>query len=146
MQWIRFRQLGDGQAGEVGKVSQERIQVEHRLLRLGKAYVDGLYADDDYRREKRALKEKLSSLVVPGDDAAREAGKLQEDPPTLWEEASLAEQRKPLLTTLDAVYVDTVEEKSIVSIGPKPTVQRLFEIATIREGSDVALINEPPQT
>ena len=45
---------------------------------------------------------------------------------------------------LDAVYVDTVEEKSIVAIRPKPAFQLLFEIATTREGSDVVLINEPP--
>ena len=70
-------------ADEAEKVSQERTQAEQRLRRLGKAYVDGLYADDDYRREKRALEEKLSSLLVPGVDAAREAGKLLKDLPTL---------------------------------------------------------------
>ena len=53
---------------------------------------------------------------------------------------------KLLLTTLDAVYVDTVEEKSIVAIRPKPAFQPIFEIATTREGSGVVLINEPPQT
>ena len=49
-----------------------------------------------------------------------------------------------LMTMLDAVYVDTVEEKSIVAIRPKPAFQPLFEIANTREGSDVILINEPP--
>ena len=46
---------------------------------------------------------------------------------------------------LDAVYVDTLEEKAIVAIRPKPAFQPLFEIATTREGSDVILINQPPQ-
>ena len=46
---------------------------------------------------------------------------------------------------LDAVYVDTVEEKSLVAIRPKPAFRSLFEVATAREGSDVVLINEPPQ-
>ena len=45
---------------------------------------------------------------------------------------------------LDAVYVDTVEEKSIIAIRPKPAFQPIFEIATTREGSDVFLINEQP--
>ena len=45
---------------------------------------------------------------------------------------------------LDAVYVDTVEEKSIVAIRPKPAFLPLFEVATTRQGSDVVLINEPP--
>ena len=120
--------------------------MEQRLRRLGKVYVDGLYSDDDYRRQKRALEEKSSYLVVPGVDAAREAGKLLEDLPTLWEEAKLTERRKLLMAMLDAVYWDTVEEKSIVTIRPKPPFRPLFEVATTREGSEVVLINEPPQT
>ena len=69
---------------------------------------------------------------------------LLESLPTLLGQANLAERRKLLLTMLDAVYVDTVEEKSIVAIRPKPAFQPLFEIATTRDGSDVVLINEPP--
>ena len=42
-------------ADEVDRVQQERQLTGQRLKRLGKAYVDGLYPDDDYRREKRAL-------------------------------------------------------------------------------------------
>ena len=42
------------------------------------------------------------------------------DLPDLWEEADLAERRKLLMAMLDAVYVDTVEEKSVVTIRPKP--------------------------
>ena len=57
----------------------------------------------------------------------------------------MAERRKLLMTMVDAVYVDTVEEKAIVAIRPKPAFQPLFEIATTRQGSDVVLINEPPE-
>ncbi len=111
-------------ADEVERVQQERQLTEQRLKRLGKVYVDGLYPDDDYRREKRALEEKLSTLVVPGIDSAREAGKLLESLPTLWDQANLAERRQLLLTMLDAVYVDTLEEKAIVAIRPKPAFRR----------------------
>ena len=57
----------------------------------------------------------------------------------------MAERRKLLLTMLDAVYVDTVEEKTIVAIRPKPAFRPLFEIATTRAESGVVLINETPQ-
>ena len=57
----------------------------------------------------------------------------------------MTERRKLLMIMLDAVYVDTVEEKSIVAIRPKPAFQPIFEIATTREGSHVVLIKEPPQ-
>ena len=110
-------------------------QAEQRLRRLGKAYVDGLYLDDDYRREKRGLEEKLAGLVVPEVAATREVGKLLEELPNLWEQADLGERRKFLVTMLDAVYVDTVEEKSVVALKPKPAFRALFQIATTREGS-----------
>ena len=48
--------------------------------------------------------------------------------------------------TSDAVYVDTVDEKAIVAIRPKPTFRPLIEIATTRAGSGVVLINQTPQT
>ena len=47
---------------------------------------------------------------------------------------------------LDAVYVDTLEEKTIVAIQPKPTFLPLFEVATTREGSDVILLAERAAT
>jgi len=53
------------------------------LKRLGKAYAEGLYSDEDYRREKRTLEDKLATLVVPEVDAAMEAGKLLEHFPDL---------------------------------------------------------------
>jgi hypothetical protein len=43
---------------------------------------------------------------------------------------------------LDAVYVDTVEDKAIVAMKPKPAFQALFQIATTKEGSGVVLYNE----
>ena len=71
-------------ADEVERVKQERTQAEQRLRRLGKAAVNGLYSDDDYRREKRGLEEKLARLVVPEVDAAEKAGNLVHQLPELW--------------------------------------------------------------
>ena len=88
----------------------------------------------------------LANLVVPGAGAAMEAGKLLEDLPVLWEEVDLTERRKLLMAMLDAVYVDTVEEKSVVAIRPKPAFRPIFEVATSRAGSAIALINQTPQT
>tara|TARA_Y100000310_G_C20352576_1_gene655089 strand:- start:466 stop:708 length:243 start_codon:yes stop_codon:yes gene_type:complete len=43
---------------------------------------------------------------------------------------------------LDAIYVDTVEEKSIVAIRPKPAFRPIFEIAATCKGSGIALIHQ----
>ena len=133
-------------ASEMVRIEDESLKVGQKLKRLGKACVDRLYGDEDYKREKRSLEEQKASLVIPGIDVAKEAGKLLEDLPTLWQEANLTERRTLLTSMLDAVYVDAVEEKAIVAIRPKPAFQPLFEIATTRAGSGMALINGTPQT
>ena len=75
-----------------------------------------------------------------------EAGKLLENLPDLWEEADLSERRKILMAMLDAVYVDTVEENSVVAIRPKSAFRPIFEVVTTRAGSGISLINQMPQT
>ena len=70
-------------ADEVKRVREERVQVEQRLRRLGQVYLDGLKVEEEYRREKSLLEDKLEGLAVPGVDAAKEAGKLLEDLPQL---------------------------------------------------------------
>ena len=70
-------------AVEVNRIRQERLQAEQRLKRLGRAYVDCLYSDDDYKREKRSLEDPIAGLVVPRVDSAKEAGTLLEDLPSL---------------------------------------------------------------
>ena len=54
------------------------------------------------------------------------------------------EKRKLLMAMLDAVYVDTVEEKAVVAIRPKPAFRPLLEMATTSAGSGIVLINETP--
>jgi len=129
-------------ADEVKRVEEERKKVQQQLRRLGQVYVDGHIAVDEYGRQKRRLEEKIRSLVVPDADVAMEAGRLLEDLPRLWKKAGLTERRRILLTMLDAVYVDTVEEKRIVAIRPKPAFRPLLEIATMREGSGIILLHE----
>ena len=116
-----------------------RIQLADEVKRV---YLDNLMTQEEYRRQKCFLEDRIQALVVPEVDAVEEAGKLLERLPELWEEADLTERRKILVTMLDAVYVDTVEEKSVVALRPKPAFQAIFHIATTREGSGVVLYNE----
>ena len=58
--------------------------------------------------------------------------------------ADLAEKHKLLMGMLDADYVDTVEEKSVLAIRPKPAFRPIFEVATTRGGSGIILTNETP--
>ena len=110
----------------------------------GQVYLDELIPYEEYKRQKQQLEDRLQSLVVPGVDAAEEAGKLLENLPELWKEAELGERRRIFMTMLEVVYVDTVEEKSIVAVRPKPAFLPLFQIAMTRKGSEVVLVNEIP--
>ena len=60
----------------------------------------------------------------------------------MWQEANLGERRKLLISMLEAVYVDTVEEKEVVALTPKAAFMPLFEVATTQQGSGVVLVRE----
>ena len=145
--WIELVLAQIQLADELKRVERERKRVEERTRRLREVYLEGDLPRDQYTNRKRNLENQLASLVIPDVDAAREAGKLLEQLPNLWQEADLAERRKLLTAMLDAVYVDTVEERAIVALKPKPAFRALFQIATTREGSGVILYKEnPPDT
>ena len=128
---------------EVHRVKNQRLAVIEKQRRMGKAYVDGLFPDVEYQRQKKLLEMELESLVVPAANAAEEAGKLIINLKSLWAEANLEEKRKLLFTMLDAVYVDARKTKSIVAIRPKPPFKPIFQVAVTKEGSQIRIINEP---
>ena len=49
-----------------------------------------------------------------------------------------------LVALLNAAHVDTVKEKSVVAIRPKPPFRPIFEVAATRAGSGIPLKKETP--
>jgi len=127
----------------VHRVKKEREATKEKIRRMAKAYVDGVFPDGEYNRQKRLLEMELESLVVPAANAAEEAGKLILNLKELWAEANVDERRKLLLSMLDAVYFDTKATKSIVGVRPKPPFKPIFQVAAAREGSGIRIVNEP---
>jgi len=127
---------------EYVRVTKDRQQVQERLRRLGKAYVDNLVSENDYEMEKRVLEARLESLVVPEVEAAFDAASLIENLKALWEKATAEERRKILMGMLDAVYVDLAEGKGLVGVSPKPVFKPLFESAESKQGATVRLIEK----
>jgi len=128
---------------EVEEVKKRRQAVQEKLRRMGKAFVDGLFPDEEYHRRKRLLELELESLVVPEANAAEEPGQLLLSLKKLWADATLGERRKLLTSMLDAVYFEAKKTKSIVAIRPKPPFIPVFRVAASKEGSDIRIINEP---
>ncbi len=129
---------------EVERVKKQRLDIQAKLKRMAKAYIDNLFDENEYNRQKKLMELELESLRVPEASAAEEAGNLIKELPRLWKEANLEERRKLLLTMIDSVYYDAKESKSIVAIKPKAPFIPVFKVATTREGSGVTLINGRP--
>ena len=82
----------------------------------------------------------LEILVVPGAEAAEEAGRPVEHLHDLWREADLTERHRLQLPMLDVWYVDARESHSIVMIRPKAPFRAVFWTAVTREWSEVELM------
>jgi len=126
---------------EVDRVKKDRIQIQNKLRRMAKAYIDGLIPEEEYNRQRKLYELELESLIVPEANAAEEAGKLIQDLPRLWTKANPEEQRRLLLTMLDAVYIDTKKTKSVIAVKPKPPFRPVFQVAAQREDSVIQIIN-----
>ncbi len=112
---------------EVARIIEKRDRVKERLRRLGLAFVDGLYEEDEYRRQKAGLNSQLEGLVIPEIDAAREAGRLIQNVPTLWHRANLPERSRLLSSVLTAVYVN-LESGSLTQLAPKLALRDLVRV------------------
>jgi len=128
---------------EVNRVKERKLAVLETLRRTGKTYVDGIISDMEYQRQKKLLNMELESLVVPAANSAENAGNLIKNLGKLWKDANLEEQRKLLMTMLDAVYVDARKTKSIVAIRVKPPFKPIFQVAIKKQNSEIHIINEP---
>ena len=128
---------------EVEQVKRKRQATQDKLRRMVKTYIDGVFPDEEYHRQKKLLEMELESLVIPQANAAEEAGKLITDLPKLWTNTNSEERRKLLLAMLDAVYVDASNTKPIIAIKPKPPFIPVFQVAASYENSDIRILNEP---
>ncbi len=130
---------------EVEQVKKKREAAQEKIRRMAKAYIDGVFPDGEYHRQKKLLELELESLVTPEANAAEKAGNLIMNLPGLWAKANQEERRQLLLTMLDAVYVDAKRTKSIIAIKPKPPFRPIFRVAATRTGSKIYIINKPFQ-
>jgi len=120
---------------------KQRKQIQEKLRRLGKTYLDGVIDDGEYNVQRKLLQGNLDSLVIPEADAALNAGELLESIGLIWQKATLEEKHKLLSGMLEAVYVDLAASRSIVGIQPKPPFYPLFEALKQIPEAKVTLFN-----
>ncbi len=130
---------------DVTLINKERRRIEERLKRLGRVYIDGGIAEQDYARDRQSLNSELAGLVIPEMSAAVEAARLIGNLPRLWEKASVSERHSLAASLFDSVYVDTRDSQSVVGIRPKAIFKPLFEAVTTAAGSGVVLFRATDQ-
>lgn len=86
-------------ADEVERVKKERAEVKERLWRLGMAFVDRVHSDADCKRQEQALESELVTVVVPGVNAAEDAGRPVQRLPALRAEAAARDRNELLRAT-----------------------------------------------
>jgi len=115
--WQRKIEELAGNADEREAILREQALVKERLRRLTMLYKDLLIEDDEYRKTRSQLQEKLALLTVPEDQELIEAGQYLESLAPLWSAASLQERKEITRVMIESVYVD-VKEGEILSIKP----------------------------
>ena len=128
------------------QVESERHNLEQKLRRLAKAYVDGLVEEDEYEFQQRVAKSQLDGLIVPEERSTLQAGHLLENLPLLWGKANLEERHRILSGFLECVYVDIKEPASVVGVKPKPQFLGLLQLVEPDPDSGVTLDNKSPES
>jgi DNA invertase Pin-like site-specific DNA recombinase len=120
---------------------KQRKQIQEKLRRLGKTYLDGVIEDGEYNLQRKLLQDNLDSLVIPEADAAMNAGELLESLGLIWQKTTIEEKHKLLTGMLEAVYIDLAASRSIVGIQPKPAFYPLFEALKQKPEAKVTLFH-----
>jgi DNA invertase Pin-like site-specific DNA recombinase len=115
------------------KVLDRRRYLESRLKRIANIYADGVTSQDEYERQRDAIRKELKTLVIPEDVAVLDAGLYLETLDALWEEATAEEQEQICKTILEKVYYDVPNER-ITRLVPYPAFRPLFrELKRLQE-------------
>lgn len=113
---------------EVARLIDERARLKERLRRLGLAFVDGIYDESEYHRQKQNVHAQLESLAIPDFNFALKAGELIDEFAHIWEYATVEERHNLITSLLDAVYVDMNDPGAPVSIKPKTAFEPIWSL------------------
>ena len=109
--------------------------------RLGKAYADGAFTDEEYNRRLAEIGHQMQQASIITTPAVEEAVELFSDIPMLWNEATLEERRRLVDTLIEKVYVD-LETKCVVWLRLAPPFRALFARA-IETAPDAPVLLTP---
>jgi DNA invertase Pin-like site-specific DNA recombinase len=123
--WRRRIQDLVGDADEREQILRERKRVEEKLKRLKELYRDLVIEEEEYRASLKQLQSQLATLVLPNSPQLIQAGEYLENLATIWQAATLEEQRDITRMLVRNIYVD-VSYGAIIAVEPAPIFRLLF--------------------
>ena len=111
--------------------------------RLGKAYADGAFTDEEYNRRLTEIDRQLQQASTITNPAIEEAAELFSNIPMLWNEATTEERRILVKSLVEEVFID-IKSKYITAVKPTPAFRALFGVG-IDVGPDTPIDLQAPE-
>jgi DNA invertase Pin-like site-specific DNA recombinase len=124
----------------VRQIENRRAQIDEELRRVGRAYADGVYTEDEYDQRRIKLIAEKDSLVVPDGARVIEIGLRLESLDFFLQEATDDEKYQILHLLFDYLYFD-FEKSKIVRFKPKAEFAHIFRLAAPLMGWHVSQEN-----
>lgn len=125
------RQLED--TDEIKQIEARQEQIQEQLRRLGRAYSDGLYDEQEYEQRGLALKTELEGLVIPDSARVFDIGLQLDNLGEYLEDATDDEQAEIAHLILTAVYAD-LDRNRVARLRPSPEFTFMFRMAASEMG------------
>jgi len=100
-------------------------ELKEKRRRLGRAYADGAFTDEQYQRRLAEIDHHLDQACTVTPPTIEAAVELFTNIPMLWAEATPDERRQLINPLVELVYVD-LETKLITAFKPAPAFRVLF--------------------
>jgi DNA invertase Pin-like site-specific DNA recombinase len=102
-------------------------ELKEKRRRLGKAYADGAFTDNEYKTRLAEIDNQIAQTSVTTPPDIEDAIELFSNLPMLWNEATINERRALLRSLVELVYVD-IRTKRVTAIKPTPAFKALYGI------------------
>jgi len=102
-------------------------ELNEKRRRLGKAYADGAFTDNEYNIRRAEIDHLIAQTTVVAPPAIEEAVELFSNIPMLWNEATQEEKQTLLRSLVELVYVD-IKTKMVTGIKPTPAFRALYGV------------------
>ena len=117
----------------VRKIETRRLEIDEELRRLGRAFADDAFSEEDYDRRRMKLMAEKDSLVIPDDAKALELGMQLQNIGDYFDDATNDEKNRILHLLFEAIYYD-FEQKRMVRFKPPAEYAPIFRLAAPLSG------------